>query len=675
MISLFAFIMALGIVVDDAIIVGENIYEHRQMDKPYLQAAIDGAIEVYRPVTFSVLTTVVAFTPLIFVSGLMGKFIKTIPLVVISIFLVSLVESLFILPAHLGFGKPLTNPRGLVKNFLEVHKKFGAALERFIQGPYKRLLHFCICNRYVTLASAVVVLLFCVGLVGGGFVKFRFMPAVEGDVILVELEMPVGTPARKTLEVHDLITREAYEVFAAYDRELGEKNSLLRNIYGVVGGTLAEGGPMGQEGTTGANLANIAVFLRPSEERDVSSGEIAQRWRERVGELAGVESLTFVSNLIRLGANIDVQLAHVDFEVLEKASRRLKQALKEYPAVGNIADNYARGKKELKITLKPEARTLNVTEEDLGRQVRAAFFGSEALRLQRGRNEVKVMVRYPEEERRSLWSLDQMRIRTPEGGELPLDRAAHVQEGEGFSEINRTDRKRVVNVTADVDSARGNTEEILADLRENTLKKLLQDFPGLTYDMGGEQKEQKDAIGSMRDGFILALFCVYALLAIPFRSYSQPVLIMAAIPFGIVGATFGHLIMGFDLSILSMFGIVALSGVVVNDSLLLIDRINSRLREGEDPMESVLEAGTRRFRPILLTSLTTFFGLMPMILETSTQAQFLIPMAISLGFGILFATGITLIFLPSLYLILEDVRGLFGLRTGHADHTIDSGCQ
>ncbi len=671
MISLFAFIMALGIVVDDAIIVGENIYEHRQMGKPYLQAAIEGAIEVYRPVTFSVLTTVVAFSPLIFVSGLMGKFIRTIPLVVISIFIISLVESLFILPAHLGFGKPLENPRGAFKRFLDFHKKFGAGLERFIQGPYRRFLQFCVCNRYVTLASAVALLFVCVGLVGGGFVKFRFMPAVEGDVVLVELEMSVGTPVRKTAEVHDFITLKARDIFEEYDQALGEKNSVLRNIYGVVGGTLAKGGPMGEEGTSGGNLANIAVFLQPSEERDTTSSEIVQRWRERVGEIPGVESLTFISNLIDLGANIDVQLAHTDFGVLEKASVRLKEVLEGYPAVSNIADNYARGQKELKITLKPAARTQNITEEDLGRQVRAAFFGSEALRLQRGRNEVKVMVRYPEKERRSLWSLEQMRIRTPDGGELPLGRAAHIQEGEGFSEINRTDRKRVVSVMADVDSASGNTEEIVADLRENALKSLLNDFPGLTYDMGGEQKEQKDSINSMKKGFILALFCVYALLAIPFRSYSQPLLIMTAIPFGVVGAILGHLIMGYDLSILSMFGIVALSGVVVNDSLLLIDRINSRLREGQAPIDSVLEAGTRRFRPIMLTSLTTFFGLMPMILETSMQAKFLIPMAISLGFGILFATGITLIFLPSLYLILEDIRGALGLRAGHADHSID----
>jgi multidrug efflux pump subunit AcrB len=391
-----------------------------------------------------------------------------------------------------------------------------------------------------------------------------------------------------------------------------------------------------------------------------------------VGELPGIESLTFTANLMRMGANIDIQLAHENFEVLDRASERIRLALAEYPGVSDIQDTYSRGKREIKLRLTPEARTLGITEEELGRQVRSAFYGAEALRLQRGRNEVKVMVRYPEGDRRHLHDFETMRIRTPDGGEIPLRRAAHVEEGFGFSEINRTDRKRVINVTASVDSKQANAGDILTELKSGLLVELAQDFPGLAFDLEGEEKERRESMASMLKGFQLALVAIFALLAVAFRSYSQPLLIMAAIPFGIVGAILGHLIMGFSLSLLSLFGIVALAGVVVNDSLLLITRTNEERRDGAQPHQALLDAGTRRFRPILLTSLTTFFGLMPMIMETSVQAQFLIPMAISLAFGILFATGITLLLIPALYLILEDIRALFGLRGGHADHAPDA---
>jgi multidrug efflux pump subunit AcrB len=413
----------------------------------------------------------------------------------------------------------------------------------------------------------------------------------------------------------------------------------------------------------------MALFLTKSEERGIPAADITAAWRSKVGEVPGVESIVFKSNLVRMGANIDIQLSHERFEVLAEAAERIKQELAGYPGVGDIEDSYSIGKQEMKIRLKPDARTLGITEEDLGRQIRGAFYGAEALRLQRGRNEVKVMVRYPEQDRRSLWDLETMRIRTPAGGEMPLGRAARVEEGRGYSEIKRTDRKRVINVTASVESKTANAQEILDKLRRGMLTELRHDYPGLDFNLEGEEKERRESIASMAGGFQLALFAIFALLAIPFRSYSQPLIIMAAIPFGIVGAIGGHLIMGYNLSILSIFGIVALSGVVVNDSLLLIDRINQNRREGgEDLQQAVTDAGQRRFRPILLTSLTTFFGLTPMILERSVQAQFLIPMAISLGFGILFATGITLVLIPALYMALEDIRGLFGLRPDHADH-------
>jgi multidrug efflux pump subunit AcrB len=543
-------------------------------------------------------------------------------------------------------------------------------LDRFIAGPYRRTLNLCLTHRYVTLAAAMACLLLAVGVVKGGIIKFTFMPDVDGDVITASLQMPPGTPVAETARVQKFMERQAMETVAEFDKRLPEDQSILRHFYAVVGGTIAEGGPGGGGGSgSGANLSSMALFLTKSEERGIPASEVTNAWRKRVGEVPGVESIVFKSNLVRMGANIDIQMAHESFDVLAEAADRLKGELAKYPGVGDIEDSYSRGKQELKIRLKPEARTLGITEEDLGRQIRGAFYGAEALRLQRGRNEVKVMVRYPEKDRRTLWGLETMRIRTPQGGELPLDRAAWIEESRGYSEIKRTDRKRVINVTASVDSKTANAQEILDDLKDGMLVELQHDYPGLKFDMEGEEKEKNKSIASMAGGFQLALFAIFALLAIPFRSYSQPLIIMTAIPFGIVGAIGGHLIMGYNLSILSIFGIVALSGVVVNDSLLLIDRVNQNRREGgEDLMQAVTDAGQRRFRPILLTSLTTFFGLMPMILERSVQAQFLIPMAISLGFGILFATGITLLLIPTLYLALEDIRRLLGLRVEHANH-------
>ena len=672
MISLFAFIMALGIVVDDAIVVGENIYEQRQSGKPYLQAAIDGTIEVAQPVVFAILTSVTAFLPLLFTSGIMGKFILVIPAIVITVLLVSLVECLFVLPAHLAIGQKRQTPGRFLGSLERARQRFGRLLQRFIDGPYRKSLVQCLKFRYMTVAIAVAVLLLAgVGLIGGGIVKFRFMPDVDADVIQVALELAPGSPVSLTTQIQEQVVNAGLDVVADYDMQRPEGGSVLRHIFANVGSMVADRGPAGAFTSSGGNLASISMFLTPSEVRGVPASEIANRWRDRVGDLAGVETLTFTSNLIHLGANIDVQLAHEDFAVLDEAAERLKKIIATYPGTGDITDNYTLGKREVKVRLKAEARTLGVTEEDLGRQLRGAFYGSEALRLQRGRNEVKVLVRYPEENRQHFWDLEKMRIHVPGGGEIPMDRAATLVESRGFSKINRTDRKRVINVTATVDSHAANAEEIVAEIKSAELPKLMADYPGLSYDLEGEDKNRRESMESMFTGFKLVLIVIFALLAIPFRSYSQPMLIMVAIPFGIVGAILGHFLMGYDLSILSMFGIVALTGVVVNDSLLLIDYVNRARRRGKALHEALMEAGQRRFRPILLTSLTTFFGLMPMILETSVQAQFLVPMAISLAFGILFATGITLLLIPSLYLVLEDGRKFVGLAPSHADHHLE----
>jgi len=668
MISLFAFILALGILVDDAIVIGENIFEHRQKGKNYAKAALDGALEVAVPVTFSVLTTIAAFLPLVFVSGMMGKFIKVIPIIVITLLVMSLIESLLILPVHLSAGKPRKLGGGILGQIEKVRQLFGRAMERVINGPYKKLLNLTLNYRYASLAVGLVILLLTVGMIKGGIIKFIFMPEVDGDRITVALQMDRGVPIEETQKVTDFILEKGMETVAEYDAKRPAGDTILRDVYTVVGGTIAGGGPVSRGTSAETSLSTIAMFLTESEKRNIPATEISAVWRKKVGNIPGVDSLTFTSNMMRLGANIDIQLAHEDFTVLEKASQRIRKALVEYDGVGDIKDTYSRGKREIKLKLKPAARTLGITESDLGHQVRAAFYGSEALRLQRGRNEIKVMVRYPDAARRTLFSFETMRIHTPSGKEIPLTQAAEIIEGYGFSEINRTDRKRVINVSASVNAEKANAQEIVTELKRDLLPQLSRDYPGLSWDMEGEQKERKDSLRSMLEGFELALVAIFILLAIPFRSYSQPLLIMVAIPFGIVGAVVGHMIMGFDLSILSMFGLVALSGVVVNDSLLLIDKINDNRRNGLGLREAIIAAGTRRFRPILLTSLTTFFGLTPMILETSVQAQFLVPMAISLGFGILFATGITLLLIPTFYLVLEDIRRLLGLKENQTKH-------
>ncbi len=666
MISLFAFILALGILVDDAIVIGENIFEHRQKGKPYVKAAIDGAMEVAIPVVFSVLTTIAAFLPLVFVSGMMGKFIKVIPIIVITLLVMSLIESLLILPAHLSSGKRRELNGGLLSQIEKLRQLFGRGMERFVNGPYSKLLRLTLDYRYTSLAIGLVVLLLTVGIVKGGIIKFTFMPEVDGDKITVAIQMNRGVPIEETRRVASFILEKGMETVAEYDAGRPAGDSILRNVYTVVGGTIAAGGPVSRGTSAETSLSNIVLFLTESEQRNIPATEISATWRKEVGEIPGIESLTFTSNLMRLGANIDIQLAHEDFAVLDKATNLIRTVLEEYDGITDIKDTYARGKREIKLKLKPAARTLGITETDLGRQVRAAFYGAEALRLQRGRNEIKVMVRYPEADRRKLHSFETMRIHTPGGKEIPLLQAAEIIEGYGFSEINRTDRKRVINISASVNAEKANAQEIIVELKNGLLPQLTRDYPGLSWDMEGEEKERKDSLSSMFEGFQLALVAIFILLAIPFRSYSQPLLIMAAIPFGIVGAVIGHMIMGFNLSILSMFGLVALSGVVVNDSLLLIDKINDNRRKGMTLRDAITAAGTRRFRPIILTSLTTFFGLTPMILETSVQAQFLVPMAISLGFGILFATGITLLLIPTFYLILEDTRKLVGLKEEHA---------
>jgi multidrug efflux pump subunit AcrB len=607
---------------------------------------------------------------LMFVAGNMGKIMRQIPIVVIAVLMTSLIEALLILPAHLsGEGRIFNRIMGTVLGPIErVQDKVQTGLQWVIQVAYRRSLAFALEWRYLTVAVSMVFLILSVSLVVGGFLKFSFMPRVDSDNMVASLTMPQGTPVSQTEAI--LARIEAAAEALARDHDEGQPDgspSIIRHISTTVGQQPAASGhgpmPQGSSGGDSSHLGEVNVELLGAEERDVGSAELVSRWREIVGEVPGAVSLTFRANMFSAGDPVSVQLAHRDFPTLLAAVNRLKEIIAQYPGTRDVADSFLPGKKELKLTLTPEGRAAGLTLADLARQVRAGFYGQEVQRIQRGRDDIRVMVRYPEAERRSRGDIDEMRVRLPGGAEVPFRTVAVVEEGRGYAVINRTDRRRVVTVSSDVDEAVANANEISSDLRARALPALVREFPGLTFDFEGEQRQQKESLDSMKINFLVAQLAIFALLAIPFKSYSQPLIIMSAIPFGLVGAVFGHLVMGLDLTMLSMFGMVALTGVVVNDSLILVDLINRMREEGATVDRAIRESGERRFRPIMLTTATTFLGLTPMIFETSMQARFLIPMAVSLGYGIVFATAITLILIPTLYRILEDLKSWAGVST------------
>ncbi len=673
MMSLFAFIMSLGLVVDDAIVVGENIFAHRQRGLTRFKAAIKGVREMCAPVTLAVLTTVFAFTPLIFTAGIMGKIMRVIPVVVISVLSISLVEALLILPAHLSAG-------GFRGEFIlfRLAEKLRLRVERsllsFVNGRFARFVEKAVKWRYVTLTVSVSVLAIVIGWIAGGYIKVVFFDPVEADNLVAILTMPQGIPVTQTERVVFRLEQAAEQVRQEYDAKRSDKPSIFRHVATTVGAQPTQGqrGPVRETaGAGGAHLAEVNIELISGEQRDPkteSSTDMENRWRELVGEIPGVSSLDFISRIVSTGEPINVELSHENFGVLLKAVEKLKTIFKEYSGVSDISDSFEEGKAELKLKLKDTGRTLGLTLADLARQVRQGFYGEEAQRIQRGRDDIRVMVRYPESQRKSLGDVENIRIRLPDGTEIPFGQVAEVQYGRGYAAIKRADRRRVVNVTADIDQATANAAEINADLAADVLPRLIREYPGLQFRFAGEERERNESLRSLMITFPLAMLAVYALLAVQFKSYLQPAIVMSAIPFGIVGAVIGHIVMGFvfmtkfNLSILSMFGIVALSGVVVNDSLILIDLINRERSEGVSLVQIIRDCATRRFRPIMLTTLTTFFGLVPMMLERSLQARFLIPMAISLAFGVAFATMITLCLVPSLYMILEDFKALFSRK-------------
>ncbi len=656
MISLFAFITVLGIVVDDAIVVGENIFRKQDEGLKGLDGAVNGAMEVGRPVVFAVLTTVVAFWPLLLGSGTMGKVMRNIPIVVIVVLLSSLVESLLILPAHLAGSQRGGKQKS--KSSIE-EKRVARWLQWVIKGPYARLVDFCVRWRYATVSLGIVMLMLTLGIYKGGLIKFTLFPKIDSDTLVCSLTMPAGTPVEDTTKIVAQLEQSAKETLAEADKQRPEGvPPLFEHSVASVGFHSGGHGPMAGGPQQGSHLAEVTVQLLEGEQREVSASHLANLWREKVGVIPDAESVTFQSALFSAGNPIEVHLSLEDHDQLLAAADELKEELRGYPGVFDVSDSFLLGKEEMQLKLKLAARSLGLTLDDLARQVRHAFYGAEALRLQRDQDEVKVMVRYTEPERKSLGNLEEMRIRAPDGSEVPFSQVAEVKMEHGYASIQRAQRLRVIKVTGDVDETVVNANEVRIDLGNGFLPQLKNYYPGLRYTIEGEGKEQAESMGDVVRGFAIALFGIYALLAIPFRSFTQPLVVMSAIPFGIIGAVFGHLVMGYNLSLLSMFGIVGLAGVVVNDSLVLIDATNRIRGQVKDAHDAITAAAALRFRAIILTSLTTFAGLTPMLLERSLQAQFLIPMAISLGFGVLFGTGITLLLVPSLYMILEDVKNV-----------------
>ncbi len=669
MISLFGFIMVLGVVVDDAIVVGESIYVHRKMGKPPLKAAVDGVSEVGMPVIAAVLTTIVAFIPLLYVGGIMGKFIAIMPAVVIACLAVSLVECLLMLPAHLSHLPDLNKKNGqlnpVTRRLERIHRATSTGMEWFVRQVYKPFLSKVLYWRYISLSVAIAILMISLGLVASGILKFEVMPEIDGFIMTASVEYPNGTPSDVTADTLGYIEAALLRLEKKTQTLSGE--SMLQDRVKMIGQTLED------LPRRGPHVGSVQAFLLPSEKRGVTSKDLMTRWEEEIGPIPGIKSLTFAGmNTGPPGDPIEIWIqGHRMAEILA-ASEDLMKRLDKFEGVYQIRSDYSAGKNEIRFSLKPEARTLGLTVEDLARQIYAGYFGDEALRLQRGRDDVRVKVRYTADERRRLADLDQVRIRTPNGFEVPLRSVADVAYAPGYAEIGRVDGMRRVVVSAGVDTSKANAAEIFGELKAHFFPKLMNNYPGLKVAQQGEQKKMREAFIPLRVGYGMALLGIFIIIATIFRSYAQPFVIMFTVPFGMIGAIIGHLVMGYNLSMISMFGMVALTGVVVNDAIVLIERVNENLAEGMPFFEAIIAGGARRFRAIALTTVSTVGGLAPLIMETDFQARFLIPMALSLAAGVAFATVLTLVLVPSLLAILNDLRlVIHRLRKGHWPKRVD----
>jgi len=652
-ISLFGFILVLGIVVDDAIVTGENIYTHLKTSESGEQAAILGTQEVATPVTFGVLTTVAAFLPLAFIEGARGALFAQIPVIVIPVLLFSLIESKFVLPSHLKHLK-LRSQKTKTSKFSQFQQRFADGFEKTILRFYQPLLQRAINFKTVTFFGFVAVFLIIITLIMSGWTKFIFFPRVPSETVRASITLPAGSPFEVTNKHIIKMTEKAQELREKYiDEDTNE--SIIINILATTGG---RGGV--------SNQGSVRFEITPPESRSLSIGsaQLVREWRALIGPIPGAESITFRAEIGRSSDPIHVQLKASSLDTLKEITDKVKLRLSTYPTVFDIEDSLSDGKEELQIELTEQGKALGLTRESISNEVRSSFFGSQVQRIQRGRDDVRVMVRLPLSERRTTADLENILIGTPNGGSVPLSHVATLLPGKSPSTISRIDRFRTANVSADVEKQNTNMTILQADLKAY-LDELILQYPGVSHSLEGEAKEQRESFGSLAWALLFVFFIIYALLAIPFKSYLQPIIVMSVIPFGMIGAVIGHWIMGMELTIMSLLGMLALIGVVVNDSLVLVDFINKKRAEGMRLMEAVLNAGASRFRPVMLTSLTTFIGLMPLLFEQSTQAQFLIPMAVSLGFGILFATFITLILVPVNYLIVERLKELVGVKPDH----------
>ncbi|MFO8002389.1 MAG: efflux RND transporter permease subunit [Marinilabilia sp.] len=643
MISMFGFLVALGIVVDDAIVVGENVYEYRQQGMGLMEAAIKGSKDIARPVIFSILTNIIAFIPLLFMPGENGKFWWPLPAVVITVLTISLFEALLILPAHLGH----SNGKSTFKagNYIDrIRKGFGRRFESFVDHRYRPFLDLALKHRYITLSIAIGLFLIVGGYGYSDHMGIIMMPEVSADEIEAGVRLPVGTTPDQAEKVARDITRSSREMFEEH------------NLYEVAEGI--------KTNVRGQSFIDVEIVMKPPDERDMTARELITLWRDEIGEIEGVDQISFEAERGPGGwmQDISVDLSHSDIEILEKASMDFLEEAEAFEITRDVNDNYDAGKMQYDFQLLPEGRKLGLTSREVGRQVRDAFYGALAMRQLRGINEVEMRVKLPYSEREKIQSLEDFIIRTPGGLEVPLLEVARLEQGEAFTSINRRDGRRVVTVSMDVEP-KSAVSQVMNSLNEEVLPEIRADYPGTTWSFQGTQADMRESTEVLWGGFALAMLIVFALLAMAFNNYVQPLIVMFAIPFGIIGAVIGHILLGHDLSLVSLMGIIALSGVVVNDSLIMVDYAN-RKRAGESAFTAIHEAGIRRFRPIMLTTFTTFGGLTPIILETSRQAYHLIPMAISLGFGILFATSIILVIVPCLYMVLEDVKGKVPLMSG-----------
>ncbi len=651
MISLFALIVVLGIVVDDGVVTGESIFAEQEKAKGDPGAALRGVRAVIAPVTIGVLTTMCAFAPLIFSTGTIGQIIGVVPVVVIPILLVSLLEAYFILPSHLA--NPTRWSRGILS---DLRRRASGLLERFVEKRLLPLSSFCLRWRYATIAAFLAIGILSVGLVQGGIVRFIFFPQVESDTIRIQLAMPVGSPFESTRRTVSEIEAAVEEVRAIVDADREDSSSIV-SVSATLGSRRQPGTLPGEGGQdSGDHLADLTIQLTPSDFRDYSANEIVALIRERTDEIPGIHELTFQSSLVGAEADIEFELYHARTDLLIAAAAALREELAAIEGTFNVSTSFEEGKAELLYRLKPEGVAAGLTPRDLGRQLRSAYFGLEVDRIQRGPSEVIVYVRYPKEDRERLSSLEETRIRLPRGEEVALSTVAEPIVRSGPTTIESVDGRRIIRLSADADPNTTTPNEIIRRLEATSLPELQQEYPGLRYTFSGETKEQEEDLNSLFSNMMIALLLIYVLLGSQLRSYLQPLIIMAAIPFGFAGAIIGHFLLGYDLTFISLFGVVALAGVVVNDSVVLLDYLNQRLDEGHSLTESARLAVARRFRPILLTTLSTCLGLLPILTETSIQARFLIPMVVSLSMGILFATPIILFLVPCLTLVVDDAK-------------------